>query len=208
MWSGNTNARNTDGSSEAIRALCLAALLLIAASRCLAEVREGGARPTNGGEEDTTEYAIKGAMVYNFTKFVSWPAEAFPEANSPLVFCIVGSDPFGAWFDNFLKDKQYFGRPLRLRRLAVGEAEGCHVVFVSRSEQRRLAEVLAIVTRPGVFTVSDIDRFAVRGGMIGLFTRDDKVQFEINRDVAQKMRLIISSKLLHMANEVGVGEFR
>jgi hypothetical protein len=184
----------------------LAGLFLLAAQGCFAET---GAPPGNRGDEDTTEYAIKGAMVYNFTKFVSWPAEAFPQANSPLVFCIVGSDPFGAWFDSFLKEKQYFGRPLRLRRLAAGSgAEGCHVVFVSRSEQRRLAEVLEMVTRPGVFTVSDIDRFTVRGGMVGLFTRDDKVQFEINRDVAQKMKLIISSKLLHMASESGMGDFR
>jgi hypothetical protein len=173
-------------------------------------VEETAATPSNGGpQEDTAEYAIKGAMVYSFTKFVSWPAEAFPDANSPLVFCIVGSDPFGSWFDSFLKEKQYFGRPLRLRRLAAGSgSEGCHVVFVSRSEQKRLGEVLAMVTRPGVFTVSDIDRFTVRGGMIGLLTRDDKVQFEINRDAAQQMKLTISSKLLHMANDVGVGEFR
>jgi len=186
----------------------LAGLLLLAARGCLAEGWEAVAPPGNGGQEDSAEYAIKGAMVYSFTKFVSWPAEAFPETNSPLALCIFGSDPFGAGFDAFLKEKQYFGRPLRVRRMTAGGVEGCHVVFISRSEQKRLAEVLEMVTRPGVFTVSDIDRFTVRGGMIGLFTRDDKVQFEINRDVAQKMKLTISSKLLHMSSEVGVGEFR
>ena len=147
-------------------------------------------------------------MIYGFTKFVTWPADAFAEANSPLTICVAGNDPFGTWFDAFLRDKQYFGRPIRLRRLAQGTADGCHVVFISRSEQKRLPELLASMNRAGLFTVSDIDRFTSRGGMIGFFTRDDKVVFEINRDVAQKKDLTISSKLLRLATDVGIGEFR
>lgn len=163
-----------------------------------------------GGEspDETAEYTIKGAMVYGFTKFVTWPPESFADANAPLVLCVLGNDPFGPTFETFMRDKKYFGRPLRLRHIAAPPVDGCHVVFISRSEQKHLAEVLAAVTRPGVFTVSDIERFTERGGVIGMFTRADKVQFEINREAAQRVNLTISSKLLRLATDVGIGEFR
>ena len=40
-----------------------------------------------------SEARLKSAFIFNFAKFVEWPADAFAEPNSPLVVCIVGQDP-------------------------------------------------------------------------------------------------------------------
>ena len=45
--------------------------------------------------DDRAEYSVKLAFLYNFTKFVEWPAEAFPDRGAPLNICLVGQDPFG-----------------------------------------------------------------------------------------------------------------
>ena len=38
------------------------------------------------------EYKVKAAYLYNFTKFVKWPDEAFdPSPDSPLNICILGT---------------------------------------------------------------------------------------------------------------------
>src|SRR5579862_1041164 len=44
--------------------------------------------------EETAEYPLKLAFLYNFTKFVEWPADAFRSPDAPLAICIVGHDPF------------------------------------------------------------------------------------------------------------------
>lgn len=39
----------------------------------------------------TTEADVKAAFIYNFTKFVEWPASALP-AGAPLKLCLLGHD--------------------------------------------------------------------------------------------------------------------
>src|ERR1041385_8325805 len=41
-----------------------------------------------------TEYQVKALFLFNFAKYVDWPAEAFADANAPLVIGIVGQDRF------------------------------------------------------------------------------------------------------------------
>ncbi|HEX3129706.1 MAG TPA: YfiR family protein, partial [Thermoanaerobaculia bacterium] len=41
------------------------------------------------------EYQLKAAFLFNFVKFVEWPAEAFNGERSPLSICVYGADPFG-----------------------------------------------------------------------------------------------------------------
>ena len=38
------------------------------------------------------EYKVKAAMLYNFAKFVEWPADSFG-IDSRITFCLVGKSP-------------------------------------------------------------------------------------------------------------------
>ncbi|HKR58091.1 MAG TPA: YfiR family protein, partial [Pyrinomonadaceae bacterium] len=42
---------------------------------------------------------IKAAYLYNFAKLVEWPADAFKDANTPIVLGLVGAEPFGDILD-------------------------------------------------------------------------------------------------------------
>jgi len=61
----------------------------------------------------SNEYRVKAGFLYNFTKFVEWPAEAGVQASTDLQVCIYGVDPFGA----FLTPVD--GRQVKGRRLAI-----------------------------------------------------------------------------------------
>ena len=52
---------------------------------------------------------------------------------------------------------------------------------------------------PRSATLSDIDAFANRGGVIGLVMEDKAVRFAVNRTAAGEARLRISSQVLHLA---------
>lgn len=153
-----------------------------------------------------SEYQVKAFFLYNFVKFVEWPAEAFPSTEAPIIIGIVGEDPFGGVLDETIKSKTINGRPLTIKRLKKGQDLGsCHILFISLSEKGRLGQILENLKGSSVLTVSEIERFAHLGGTIHLFIEENKVRFEINADIAERARLKISSKLLALAKVVRDG---
>lgn len=153
-----------------------------------------------GAQEPSPEYELKAAFLYNFVKFVEWPADAFAGAKSPLTICVYGNDPFRASLDGVVRGETLGERGLLVQRPeALGDLRDCRVLFVSRSESHRLPEVLAQVEGAPVLTVGDTDGFLRAGGVINFVMEDNKVRFQINQEAAERNRLTISSKLLRLA---------
>jgi len=159
--------------------------------------------PTGAGSANynISEYEVKAAFLYNFTKFVEWPQDAFYSAGEPLTICIIGSDPFGSGID-FIKTKTVNNRRLEIRRLGEpADTRECRVLFISPSEKMRMQEILNAVKEQDILTVSDIVGFAHYGGIIELYVKDRKVRFRINAAAARKHRLKIGSQLLELAEK-------
>ena len=160
--------------------------------------------PRAGGQSETpTEYQIKAAFLYNFAKFVEWPADAFTDPHSPIVLGIVGEDPFGSDLDGIVYAKTVNGRGFMVKRLAPGpDLRTCHILFISSSEKKRLAQILEQLKGSSVLTVGEMDRFVQSGGAVNFLLEQNRVRFEINVDAAARARLKISSKLLALARSV------
>lgn len=150
----------------------------------------------------SSEYLIKAAFLYNFAKFVNWPAEAFPNDSAPLVLCILGKDPFGVALES-IKGKTVGGRKLVIQHLArLEDLEQYHILFITASEEKRLPKILSTIKGKPVLTVSDMKEFAHRGGITNFLTVEKKIHFEINVDAAHLAGLKISSQLLKLAKIV------
>jgi YfiR/HmsC-like len=146
------------------------------------------------------EYPLKAAFLFNFVKFVEWPADAFAGERSPLAICVYGTDPFGDTLDNVVRGETVGERGLIVQRPdALEDLRDCHVLFVSRSERSRLPEVLSRVQGAPVLTVGDTDGFLKAGGVINFVLEENKVRFQINPEAAERSQLKISSKLLRLA---------
>lgn len=148
------------------------------------------------------EYLVKAAFLYNFAKFTVWPAKAFADPEAPLRLCLLGKDPFQGALDS-LAGKTVRKRKLEIYRLTgTTELGKCHLLFVSSSENKRLATILKILRGMPVLAVGDMPHFAHSGGIINLKTVRNKVRFEINVAAAKHARLKFSSKLLSLAEIV------
>lgn len=157
------------------------------------------------------EYRIKAVFLYNFVQFVEWPESAFANERAPLVICVVGNDPFGETLDQTIEGESVEKRRLVVRRTDDRESlDGCHLLFVSKSEKSQLGEVLQGVSSSApVLTVSDIDGFVKRGGAIGFFLDRNRVRFEISPQRAQRRGLKVSSQLLSLGKvHSGPGDVR
>lgn len=157
--------------------------------------------------EPSREYKLKAVFLFNFAQFVDWPAQAFPDAQSPLVIGVLGQDPFGAYLDEIVRDEKVKGRPLLVERhRQVDEVRACHILFVSRSESERLDAVLLELKGRPILTVGDTDDFAKRGGMIRFVTEKNKTRMSVNLGAAKESKLKISSRFLRSAEIVTPGK--
>jgi YfiR/HmsC-like len=132
--------------------------------------------------------------------FVDWPADAFQNASEAFRVQIVGRDPFDGSLDRLLAGKSVGPHRIAVTHAAAPKTAPLpHVLFVSAADEPNLAGVLAAYCRAPVLTVSDLDGFANRGGVIGIVEEDHALHFTINRTAASEARLSVSSKLLFLA---------
>ena len=150
------------------------------------------------------EKQVKAAFLVNFPKYVEWPAETFPQTNSPIVLVVIGDSDAIEPLAKMIQGRTYSGRSMVLKRVAADEAapQGCHIVFISDSERRRLPALLAKFAGQSVLTVGESEQFLEKGGIISLARRDQKIRLDINLEGARAVRLQISSKLLGVADFV------
>jgi hypothetical protein len=148
------------------------------------------------------EYDVKAAFLYNFAKFVEWPAESFTTDRMPLTICVLGDNPFGKGFDS-IRSKTINNRAIAIREIDDVEAAGaCHLLFISMSEQPHVDAVLGSLGKRSVLTVSDMNMFTQAGGMISFVTAENKIRFEINNRATKRAGVKISSQLLKLARTV------
>jgi hypothetical protein len=152
--------------------------------------------------QTATEYQVKAAFLYNFTKFIEWP-ESSSGASDPFTLCIYGANPFGGSLENLVRGKTIKGRPFGVRDVtSSSQTAGCQVLFISRAERGHMADILAGVHRAGLLTVGETKGFIDQGGVINFIMESNHVRFAINLRAAQRAGLKISSRLLNLATEV------
>ncbi len=152
------------------------------------------------------EYKVKAAFLYNFAKFVEWPAQAFSNSSTPFRICVVGRDPFGDTLTSIVQGKSISGHAiLSLQVQSPAEARSCHVLFLSQSDPETLRQSLERLRGLPILTVGESTDFLPLGGMINFVLEEDRVRFEINLGAAEQHHLKLSSKLLAVARVVNVG---
>ncbi len=84
----------------------------------------------------STEYRIKAAFLYNFSRFVTWPGET-GEVAGTFNLCIFGGDPFGQLLDA-LAGKSVHKSLLEVKRIKnPDEARECQIIFIGNTSDRR-----------------------------------------------------------------------
>lgn len=151
------------------------------------------------------EYAIKAAYLYQFGRYVQWPASSFADSQSPLVIGLLGSDPFQGILEDLARTKRVEGRPIVIRRFAsMAEYTPCHILFITAAvEPEQKAAAFQKAQKSPVLLVGEEPGFAAQGGTVNFFLDENRIRFEINMETAKRDQLKISSKLLSLAKIVG-----
>ena len=148
------------------------------------------------------EYAVKAAFIYNFAKFVEWPAESSAK-EGPFVIGILGQDPFRGALDEVVSGKTVRDKKITVKRFSrIEDAMSSRILFIGNSEKESIAQIIKRLDGAPVLTVSDLRQFAEQGGMIELVIDQNRVRFIINTAAAEQSGLKPSSQLLKLARIV------
>jgi hypothetical protein len=155
------------------------------------------------GQEKPGEYQVKAAYLYNFGRFVEWPAKLTTANTGSFTICILGEDPFGPALDTTLAGETIGNQRVAARRISSPQmSTDCRILFISSSEANRLNQIIEALDKSAVLTVSDIPQFLQRRGMIQFVMEENRIRFEVNLAAAQRAGLTLSSELLKVATVV------
>ena len=150
-----------------------------------------------------SETQVKALCLYNFAKYVEWPAGQITNSSAPLSIGIMGNDDFAAILKTLVQGKTINSHPIAIQTLKPGdEVRQCQILFVNASENKRLGDLLKPLKSLPILTVGEGEAFAQAGGVISFVVRNNKVRFDIDLGAAAQARLQISSKLLGLADTV------
>lgn len=163
---------------------------------------------------------VKAGYLRWIAEFTTWPEGH--ESGDSIVIGLLGSDPNGV--ATLIRDKikgpsglSAQGRPLQLVDLQLPTATGldaiaanqlgrCDLLFLSEDGDAQWLEVRELVGRRAIVTVSEIEGFANRRGMIE-FVVDEKagrVLMHINVDAVKRSDLLLSARLLGLKQGVKI----
>lgn len=178
----------------------LSAAVLIAG---LGMIPMAPAQPEPAENAEFTEAAVKAAFLYHFGTYVTWPE---PVASDPvLTIAVLGDDDVFEHLDQYLPGRTISGRDVDARAIdAIEEFDGDEILFIGRSENRRLDDLLedlAVVATGSLIVTDDPDGIPI-DAVANFRVVESRVRFEINREAADRSGLTLSSRLLAAADRV------
>jgi hypothetical protein len=180
------SAPRVRGGRLGIASLTLAATLLAA--------------PVRVDAQEAPDTAVKAAFLYNFAKFVEWPAL---RSGVPIALCVVGEGGIAAALVDTVRDQSINGHSLDVSRPPDSAAwNACNLLFIADAETRRSVAGLPGLRTLPVLTVSDGEGFSQRGGIIEFYVEGGRMRFAININAAERSGLRLSSRLLGLAKIV------
>jgi hypothetical protein len=182
------HGRSSQGRGFLLRCKIAAIVcLLLAASSTLAQ-------------QKPSEYQVEAVYLYNFGRFVEWPAKSASKQTNLFTICVLGEDPFGRSLDAALAGETIGNQKVVAKRILNPQmTSDCRILFISSSEENQLNQVIDALDKHDVLTVSDIPHFSRRRGMIQFVLEENRIRFEVNLTAAQRADLTLSSDLLKVA---------
>src|SRR5882762_11395528 len=76
------------------------------------------------------EYEVKATYLYNFARFVEWPATAAAAKANSFAICVLGQDPFGPALDVIVAGETIDGKAVSAKRIMKPQdAVSCRVLY-------------------------------------------------------------------------------
>ena len=148
------------------------------------------------------EYPVKAAFLYKFALYVEWPEDAFATQVSPVIVGVIGPPELVDQVREAMHDRHLNGRPIEVRQVTRPDLNKFHLLFIARSAQANLEELLDPKARRPLLVVTEAPGALEAGSVINFDVTDERVRFDVNLNSAGNRGLRVSAQLLNVARTV------
>jgi len=154
-----------------------------------------------------TEYELKSAFIYNFTKFIEWPSQ---ENNNHETFKIgiILNNTMKIVLNEMMRGKRINGKIIEIIYITdLSKIPDCQILFIDGVDNSELIKILKKTKDLPCLTIGNhLDYFCQQGGIINFTPKYYNYRFEINNRQAEWVNLKISSKLLMLSKIISSNE--
>lgn len=144
------------------------------------------------------EHEIKATYLFNFAKFIDWPAGK--SADAPIYICVLDKHSLQKNLEVLTKDKSIKDRPLRVKLILIlDEIKECHVLYVSNDDIKKFSEIKDSLSSKALLSVGEAPDFIKHGGQIQFYVEKDNVSFEIDLPAIDRSGLKLDARVLNIA---------
>ena len=152
---------------------------------------------------DEAEKAIakpKAIYIYNFTKYIEWPAES---KQGNFVVGILGISPI--MISELSKAVEKNNSKPESRKIEIinlssaDDVTKCHIVYILPDNSAQLADVVNKIKSKSTLIVTEKPGMTKQGAGINFVIKDDKLQFELNKPTIENHNMKVASGLEALA---------
>jgi hypothetical protein len=143
------------------------------------------------------DYKSHTVYVYNFTKYIQWPASY---QNGDFVIAVFGTSPITSQLRNATANKTVGTQKIVVKQVnGLAAVENPHILFVPNLQSANLAAIKQKLAGKSTLIVTEKTGLAKQGSHINFILRDGKWRIEMNADQVEAAGLKISSQLSRLA---------
>lgn len=144
-----------------------------------------------------TDYKYHSIFIYNFTKYLQWPAA---NSSGDFVIGVVGNSPIVSELEKMAESKTVGNRRIVVKRFASAEEiASCQMLFVPHNQNRYLAEITAKARKNSILVITESPGLAHKGSNINFVIKENKWRFELNKKATDEANIKVSQELLSLS---------
>jgi hypothetical protein len=147
------------------------------------------------------EAHIKTVYLYNFSKYIEWPAEY--SQGSFIIGVINGGPALMAELNKMAATKTAGNQKFVVKNYQfVSDIDKCNILYVPETSNGQLQDILRKIRGYSTLLVTEYNGDAKKGATINFILKDSKQQFELNQANAEHCKLVVSNSLAALATKV------
>jgi len=151
-------------------------------------------------DDDNVNAHIKVTFLYNFTKYIEWPA-AYKQGS--FVIGVIGNTPVFPELLKMQRSKKKGNQSFVINKYSSVDAMGkCHMLYVSRAESSQLGAAVNKLKGRSTLIVTEKPGLIDKGAGINFVVANNKQGFELNKANIKGRGLSLSTSLTAFAVKV------
>jgi len=144
--------------------------------------------------------SFKAVFIYNFTKYIGWPAES---QSSEFVITVFGDGRIISELEMVAAQHRVDSKPIIIKKAeTISAISATQILFVTKEKTNQLAQIIELCASKHILLITEKANSCTIGAAINFVSKNGNLSFEIHRGNLEKSGLKANSQLLHLGSTV------